>query len=590
MRLNKLKFVIILVIGAFVLLAIAFVGLKLARKAHHHLLNKPKLIETAGLISGLHIAPTQDGLIIFVASSLDRIFTDARTLEKPSFSTSASISSAKNAYESFQIVVDASSKDQPGVYLLSSDLVNSKTGTMISKDNITWRVEGYVETRRPYYPVKFVGMWADPLIPTKSFDVKAGDAQPFWVTVYVPQDTPAGEYTGTIIVKGLNFAAQSIPISMHVYGFTLPLESHLKTAFDFYGHITKIRYPELADESAIAWNARLDSINDKFIVNMLKHRMNPILNIDPTSQPQLANVDRYRVLGLNNFSIGKHGGTFDNNWPKDDPSIEAFLPTYQTFGEDLKINSLLDYTYIYTWDEGDIGNPIVPKLTSMIHRAYPGLKNMVCYHGFWDPDTLPNWGKDIDIWTFQIDDFNEAKMRKLQKIGKEIWMYVSGPSGTTSPNLAIDFDSIDYRIIPWICWKYDIRGFLYWCVNWWPDVNVDPLENAKNSKWEQNGNGLIFYPGTDGPWDSIRTENFRDGMQDYEYIQILLNKLRVLHAKGLETKYKEDYDQSVKLLTMDDSIVKSIWNFTKDGDYLKSRRDAIAQEIEKINNLAGIGK
>jgi hypothetical protein len=127
-------------------------------------------------------------------------------------------------------------------------------------------------------------------------------------------------------------------------------------------------------------------------------------------------------------------------------------------------------------------------------------------------------------------------------------------------------------------------------VNWWPDVNVDPLENAKNSKWEQNGNGLIFYPGTDGPWDSIRTENFRDGMQDYEYIQILLNKLRVLHAKGLETKYKEDYDQSVKLLTMDDSIVKSIWNFTKDGDYLKSRRDAIAQEIEKINNLAGIGK
>jgi len=72
-------------------------------------------------------------------------------------------------------------------------------------------------------------------------------------------------------------------------------------------------------------------------------------------------------------------------------------------------------------------------------------------------------------------------------------------------------------------------------------------------------------------------------MQDYEYIQILLNKLRFLRSKGLENKYKEDYDQGIKLLTMDDSIVKSIWSFTTNGDYLKARRDAIALEIEKIN-------
>jgi hypothetical protein len=208
---------------------------------------------------------------------------------------------------------------------------------------------------------------------------------------------------------------------------------------------------------------------------------------------------------------------------------------------------------------------------------------MVCYHGFWDPAQNPDWGRDIDIWTFQIDDFNERKMRQLQKMGMEMWMYISGPSGTDSPNLAMDFDSIDYRIIPWICWKYDIRGFLYWCVNYWP--TVDPFKNARNTQWEQNGNGLLFYPGNDGPWDSIRAENFRDGMQDYEYIQILLNKLRILHAKGLEQKYKGCFNQSVKLLTMDDSIVKSMGSFTRDGDYLKARRDAIALQIEEINSL-----
>ena len=34
---------------------------------------------------------------------------------------------------------------------------------------------------------------------------------------------------------------------------------------------------------------------------------------------------------------------------------------------------MLKYTYIYTWDEGDMGNPFsIPIITAMIHHAYPG--------------------------------------------------------------------------------------------------------------------------------------------------------------------------------------------------------------------------
>ena len=94
-------------------------------------------------------------------------------------------------------------------------------------------------------------------------------------------------------------------------------------------------------------------------------------------------------------------------------------------------------------------------------------------------------------------------MNALKERGMEIWMYVSGPGGDGAPNLAIDFDSIDYRMIPWICWKYGIKGFLYWSVNWWPEA--DPFKNAMNTKWQQNGNGLLMYPGQDGPLASLRT-------------------------------------------------------------------------------------
>jgi hypothetical protein len=294
-------------------------------------------------------------------------------------------------------------------------------------------------------------------------------------------------------------------------------------------------------------------------------------------------VDRYRVLGLNNFAIGKRGGTLGNNWPRSDEEIESLIYEYRTFGELLKLNKFLDYTYIYTWDEGDIGNPQVAKICSMIHRAYPGLKNMVCYHGFWDPQQHPGWGDDIDIWTFQIDNFDEAKLRKMQEMGKEMWFYISGPGGYDSPNLAMDFDTIDYRIIPWLAWKYDLKGFLYWCVNWWP--NVDPFVSAKNTKWEQNGNGLLFYPGEDGPIASLRLEILRDGLEDYEYFQHLMERLKILKQRGLTPETKVYFDESIKILTMDNSIAESMMKFNKDNQSLLRRRKQIAEQIEKFKHL-----
>jgi Domain of unknown function (DUF4091)/Family of unknown function (DUF6067) len=566
----------VLVLGA---LSVAL-GIKIVKKVHR-LYNKPKLFDTRKLVSELKGPNIDENLKIFAASSLDRIFLDGKSLLKPSFSRDVSITAAGNEYESFQIVILSKDKDLTGVSFEISDLQNLKTGSKISQENITWRVVGYVPTQKPYYPVKFVGLWPDPLMPVKSYDIKASTTQPFWLTVYVPSQSLAGDYTGTVTIKGQGLALHTILVHLHVYGFSLSKKSHLKTAFDFYGHLTNVQYPSLENESDEAWHARLDALNEQFTIAMLSFRMNPILNVDPTLPFELEKVYNYLPLGLNNFSVGKKGGTFDNNWPKDDESIENLLPLYREYGEVLKLNNLLFDTYIYTWDEGEIGNPLIPKLTSMIHRAYPGLKNMVCYHGLWDPQQNPDWGKDIDIWTFNIDNFDQNKILALQKMGMEVWMYVSGPSGNDSPNLALDFDSIDYRIIPWICWKYDIRGFLYWCVNWWPNVN--PFKDAKNSEWEQNGNGLLFYPGPDGPIASIRAEIFRDGMEDYEYIQILMEKLRILKHKNFNKSHKKIYDESIRLLTMDPSIILSPTKFVRDGQVLMSRRNEIAEMIEKID-------
>lgn len=528
------------------------------------------------------IFSTTEGQLVKAASSLNKFFQDGQALVGAEFSDSVVLSAAKNEYESFQILVKSGPEKMSSVVLQMSDLINPATNATIPIANASWRQVGFVPTKKPYYPVKYVGLWPDPLIMVDAVDIEPNTTQPLWITVYVPPDVAAGKYTSAIRVLAGGKEIKSIPVELTVYDFVLPKENSLKTAFDFYPHVTRDRYFRRENESSDAYQARIGVLNEQFTIEMLKFRMNLILNIDPQSQAALGRIDRYRVFGLNNFAIGRYGGTFNNNWPDTKEAVEKLMELYRTYGEVLKLNKMLEMTYIYTWDEGPMGNPRVSTIASMIHRAYPGLKNMVCYHGIFDPDENPEWIKDIDIWTFQIDNFDEAKYNKLKKAGKEMWMYISGPGGMGSPNLAIDFDAMDPRITPWVCWKYDLKGFLYWCTNWW---TVDPFKSAANTKWEQNGNGLLFYPGQRGPVASLRAELWRDGVEDYEYLTMLKNKIQHMDENGLSAANPQVRKEALKLLTVEGPLVTSMFEFSKDGKLLQERRNAIAAMIGKINKI-----
>ena len=304
----------------------------------------------------------REGIAIFTASSLDRIFSDGKTLLKPHFAASRSIFLARNEYESFQVVVQSKGREIHDVQLSFSDFVNIKAGTKINQRNLTWRVVGFVKTFEPYYPVKYIGLWPDPLLPPHKVNVKKNFTQPFWITFYASKDCLPGDYEGFVFIQSGSQILQSVPVKIHIYNFELPITSHLKTAFDFYSHMTKLRYLQDSHEADDTYQARLNNINDQYISTMLQYRMNPILNVDPSDQMELSAIDRYLVLGLNNFSIGKRGGTFNNNWPHTDGAIDNLFSLYRTYGEDLKLNGMLAYSYIYLWDEGKMGDPQVKKI------------------------------------------------------------------------------------------------------------------------------------------------------------------------------------------------------------------------------------
>lgn len=435
--------------------------------------------------------------------------------------------------------------------------------------------ERFVKTKRPYYAVIHVGLWPDPLVPVDAGDyisLSKGMIYALWLDLYTPPGTPPGDYKASLIIEDdSGHQLYSFPVEIKVWDFDLPVRPSLTTAFDVYSQFFPLFFTRKKGEPYNLWKSRLEKVEFSLYELMLEYKMSPMLKIDPKQQGFPEIMEHFIEKGLNGFAFGKYGGSYGNNWPKDKDALMKLIPLYRDYATILRNNNLLDIAYLYTWDEGKIGDPRVKEVTKMIHSADRELRNMVCYHGFWDPEAVPGWGDDIDIWCFQIGSYNEVGLRKLRGLGMDIWLYVSGPDGIT-PNLVIDSMGIEHRIIPWMLYNKDISGFLYWAVNFWQGGN--PWENTFNTPWQQNGNGLLFYPFGDRIVPTIRAAMFRDGMDDYEY----LKALGQIPDERLGLKERQE---KRSLLDMD-VLCPSFKRYSHDPEQLLQRRQQIGEFLDRF--------
>ena len=151
------------------------------------------------------------------------------------------------------------------------------------------------------------------------------------------------------------------------------------------------------------------------------------------------------------------------------------------------------------------------------------------------------------------------------------------------PNVFVDEPAIDHRILIWIAWKYGVDGVFTPGANGWGEEN----KNWPDKPWvfsDKNhpGAALWVYPHRNGtPLSSIRLEVLRDGIEDYEYLYLLKEKINELEASG--KRCEELVEEAKRLLVIDDSIIESPTSYTKDAERIYTRRERIAQQIEKIS-------
>ena len=108
--------------------------------------------------------------------------------------------------------------------------------------------------------------------------------------------------------------------------------------------------------------------------------------------------------------------------------------------------------------------------------------------------------------------------------------------GPAYPNTFIFSPIVEARMLPWLAAQGGYDGFLRWSYNDWSESPYLHPEYAPFPTGDCN----FVYPGENGPVSSLRWEQLREGIQDYELALMAASKLKT-------SEDMVDYEQAISL-------------------------------------------
>ena len=116
------------------------------------------------------------------------------------------------------------------------------------------------------------------------------------------------------------------------------------------------------------------------------------------------------------------------------------------------------------------------------------------------------------------------------------------------PNTFVHSPLVESRALPFLVLQGGFDGFVRWAYNEWSD---EPFDNPGWRDWP-TGDTFLVYPGDNGPISSLRWEQLREGIQDFELAMLALDNIRTADDMV-------DYEQALSLACRDlDGGAKSI--------------------------------
>jgi len=485
------------------------------------------------------------------------------------------LSLARNEHEAVQVVVMPYERDLRNASVSVSALRGKGDGRDFAGGQVTVSLVGHVKTEgNTPYEVSYTGWWPDPLLSfQQKADVRAGEHVAFWVDVSTSPQTPAGDYEGTITVTAADCAPLALRLNVRVWNFELPKGTHLRNAFTYDENGVKRIYGD-------RWTRELAY---KYYDLILDHR----LNIDHLYRggPPDWEVIKYGVAkGMNAFNVINlgHGGLKGQR----EATLDEWVPK-------LKAAGLLDKAYVYGFDEvkGELFKAMRDTFGE-VHRRYPGLRTMTTAQ---DTSFGRNTGlrEVVDIWVPLTPSYSLPEAEKLRKEGKAMWWYICVVPRPPYANWFVESAAIEARLLMGpMTWKYKADGVLYYLITLWRP-NRKPIASGPYTHWKPgsffnekngktaNGDGSLICPGPDGPRSTIRFETIRDGLEDYEYLWLLAERVAAVRKLPVTPERQAYLKQTDALLAVPDAVVRDVREYTRDPKEVDAFRAAVAKAIEQ---------
>jgi MYXO-CTERM domain-containing protein len=527
----------------------------------------------------------------------------------PPAQSSISLSCAQNEFCAFQVAVSAPASGAVTVSDVSlGDLAGPCGATLATSGASMVYREGFLDVTTPSNSAGATGQWPDPLIPKvdefygetrNAFpaSIAAGQTQGFWVEVLIPVGQAPGAYQGTVSVTPSGATPVTLAVTLQVRAFSLPSTSSLGSVYGFdwdgpcVGHFGGYGAPSCDDQQLEALNALYfeDALNHRISISSLVYAppvtngMGDFTTFDTLYGPFLDGTvltGKHQLQGAKLTAITYTG--------------DQVAASYAAWASHFKTKGWFDRVFDYTCDEPPNGCAWadIPTRAAIVHAGDPLFRTLTTtsIQAAQKNDVLSSLDILVPIINYMDGSQNDpypgnqraAYDAFLQTPNTLLWMYQScEPSSSCSPGtvggtpgwptMFIDESAVSNRMMQWMDFDFQVSAELYYDTT---QAMSSAAQDAWTTQYEfgNNGDGSIFYPGKpsviggthDIPVESLRMKMLREGMQDYEYLNLLTTLGDGAFAQTELAK-----------------VVTSAGSFASDPAVLEQARLDMATEIEK---------
>jgi hypothetical protein len=392
---------------------------------------------------------------------------------------------------------------------------------------------------------------ADALSPTLANSVSAADPLKIWVTLNIPVNTPPGNYSGTIVVTVNDTSKLTFPLNILVVNKTLP------PVADWTFHLDLWQFPfQLLTICNSQGAAGIVPFSPQYF-SLVRPFYQLLADAGQTS------ITTYIKDGafLPGQKMVKWARNSNGTWSYDFGNFDLFVDSMMSWG----INREIDCFSPVGWQDSTIGYYDAASASAQTLNIPPGSP---AFDTVWDNFLTAfkahlnskGWFSKAVLFMDELPDSTYSLVLPVIRNNDSTWKIGLAGSGLSAPseNSLYDYSTIlgysrltafpggriatfytsctqtvpnDYVTLetspaemPWMAWyaaQAGLDGYLRWAYDYWTSPDPTNIQDGSNSAGDYS---LVYRASDNYPnavLSSIRLDLLREGIQDFEKLQIL---------------------------------------------------------------------